>query len=78
MDIKKLTLEELTKAKAYHLQEADTHRHEAKAIAAEIQLRLNVAEFEKMPDAKKAALLQVLGAKGIPSGEAVGKPKATK
>lgn len=72
MNLKDLSVEQLVALKGELNAKADAARAEAKAVAAELQLRANVAEFERLPESKKAAYRHVIGAEGIPSGAKVG------
>lgn len=45
----------------------------AKSIARHIEIKRAKEKIEQMPEAEKAALLQVLSAQGVPSGEQFGK-----
>lgn len=74
MDLKKMTVEELTATKnKLHAVIAEA-KIEARAIAAEIEDRLIASGFDALPEAHKEAIRKhVIGPGGIPSAEKFGK-----
>lgn len=73
MDLKKATITELLAEKAKLNEIAAKARAEAKTIAAELEDRLTIVEFERLPEAQKNAILKhIIGPAGIPSAEKIG------